>query len=135
MWSFLRTRSRRIILMTASALAGWLVVSPAGATQTVYERMAKADVVLWVQTVEGTLRLAECRVLEVLKGHHEGERIFVAFRGDNMNRERWRDRIVFEAGEQSVLLLRPALDTDLEVKAPDRFRLVSGFEGKIDLPL
>ncbi|MFQ5768189.1 MAG: HEAT repeat domain-containing protein [Acidobacteriota bacterium] len=109
--------------------AGWSV-----AGQSVYERMATADLVVRVRTIEGSLRLAECRVLEVLKGKYSRKQIFIAFRFDNMNRQHYRDRISFLDGQESILLLTPVLDAKLKVKAPDRFRLVGAFKGKIDLP-
>jgi hypothetical protein len=99
-----------------------------------YERLAQADLAVHVRTLDGTLRLAECRVLDVLKGSYPADKVFIAFRGDNMMRARWRDRIVFESGQESILLLIPAVDPAGEVKSPELYRLVGGFHGKVDLP-
>jgi len=129
------TRRLSAAVALAVALVGGLGASSVLAgTLTMYERMAQADVVAHVRIIDGTLRLAECEVLEILKGSYEGKKLFVAFRSDNMNRARWRDRIVFEDGETSLLLLIPALDELGQPKAENRFRLVGGFYGKVDLP-
>jgi hypothetical protein len=131
------TISRRpaIALALAVLVAGPLVVTSVQAgTLTMYERMAQADLVVHVRIIDGKLRLAECEVLEVLKGSYEAKKLFVAFRADNMSRARWRDRITFEDGATSLLLLVPALDEMGQPKSPDRFRLVGGVYGKVDLP-
>lgn len=101
---------------------------------TVYERMARADLVIRARTVDGALRFADCEVLEVLRGSYPARRIQIAFRLDNMLRLNWDDRIAFDDGVESILLLSPALDAAGEPLGPDRYSLVGGFLGKIDLP-
>ncbi len=107
---------------------------PAAAPETLYERLAYTDLVVHVRTVDGTLRLAECQVLEVLKGSYEDEKLFIAFRADNTQREHYRDRITFMDDEESILLLAPVLDSLGHPRAANRFRLVGKLAGKIDLP-
>ncbi len=128
--------ARRRVGLPAAALAALLLAAaPApAAVMSVYERMAQADLVVRARTIDGTLRLAECRVLEVLKGQTDLRSLYVAFRGDNMTRSRWKDRIVFEDGAESVLMLEPVVDSEGDPKALDRFRLVGGYLGKVDLP-
>ncbi|MFQ5718913.1 MAG: HEAT repeat domain-containing protein [Acidobacteriota bacterium] len=130
----LRSRSSPWIAILLVLAAGWAAHRPARAERSLYTRMAHADLVVKIRVVEGTLRLAECQVLRVLRGQYTGRTLFVAFRSDNMMRERWRDRIVFPEGSESILLLTPVVDADHRVKSADRFRLVEGFTGKIDLP-
>ena len=122
-----------LIVLLGPLLAAAATV-PVLAAPSVYARMAQADLVVHVHIVDGTLRLAECRVVQVLKGKFERPMLYVAFRADNMMRERWRDRIVFENGTDAILLLTSVVDAENQMKAGDRFRLAGGFLGKIDLP-
>lgn len=103
-------------------------------SRTLYERLAYADLAVHIRTVDGSLRLAECQVLEVLKGRLTQDTIFIAFRSDNLNRENFRDYLRFDDGKESVLLLEPVRDSLGNIKSADRFRLVGRFQGKIDLP-
>ncbi|MCZ6747055.1 MAG: HEAT repeat domain-containing protein [Acidobacteria bacterium] len=126
--------SRRMVVGVTLALGLLLPGMPAAAPGSLYERLAYADLVVHVRTLDGTLRLAECQVKEVLKGSYEGDKLFVAFRSDNTQRENFRDRIVFMDEQESILLLTPVLDSLGHPRAPNRFRLVGKLAGKIDLP-
>jgi len=119
-------------VLAAVCLAG--ESSSAAVRLTVYERMARADLVIRARTVDGAMRFADCQVLEVLRGEYPTERIQIAFRLDNMLRVNWDDRIAFDDGVESILLLTPAIDAAGEPLGPDKYSLVGGFLGKIDLP-
>ena len=116
-------------------LAGLGLGAPdAAAPQTLYERLAYADLAVHVRTIDGSLRLAECQVLTVLKGSYTGEKLYVAFRSMADNPTLTRARAVFDDDAESILLLMPSLDAEGGRHGWDRFRLVGGATGKIDLP-
>jgi hypothetical protein len=123
-----------MVLILTLALGLLLPGIGAAAPETLYERLAYTDMVVHVRTLDGTLRLAECQVLEVLKGSYAGDKLFIAFRTDNTQRENFRDRIDFMDGQESILLLAPVLDSLGHPRAANRFRLVGKLGGKIDLP-
>jgi len=122
---------RLVVLM----LLALVFVTPAGAaTRTLYERLAYADLAVHVKVIDGSLRLAECQVLGVLKGSYRGEKLFVGFRGMADNPGYTGPRAAFPDGSESILLLMPSLDAEGQRHGWDRFRLVGGATGKIDLP-
>jgi hypothetical protein len=109
--------------------------APAGAAaRTLYERLAYADLAVHVRVIDGSLRLAECQVLAVLKGTYTGEKVFIGFRGIPDNPGYLGPRATFPDGSETILLLMPSLDTDGGRHGLNRFRLVGGATGKIDLP-
>lgn len=126
--------SRRMVAGLALALGLLLPAGLSASPDTLYERLAYTDLVVHVRTLDGTLRLAECQVVEVLKGSYERDKLFIAFRADNTQRENFRDRIVFFDEQESILLLTPVRDSLGHPRAPNRFRLVGKLNGKIDLP-
>ena len=134
-WSDGRPLRRAVAVVAGAAL---LSIAPAAAADavrlTVFERMARADLVIRARTLDGAMRFADCEVLEVVRGAYPSQRIQIAFRLDNMLRPNWDDRIVFDDGVESILLLAPAIDAAGAPLGPDKFSLVGGFFGKIDLP-
>jgi hypothetical protein len=121
-------------LTLATALAFGSVESAQAATRTMYERLAYAELAVHVRTIDGSLRLAECQVLGVLKGSYRGEKLFVSFRSIVDNPAGGGPRATFPDGDESILLLMPSVNAEGQPHGFDRFRLVGGIAGKIDLP-
>ncbi|MEE9217909.1 MAG: HEAT repeat domain-containing protein [Acidobacteriota bacterium] len=119
-------------------LAGVWPVSPALADRVnldLYELTALAPLVVHGAIEEAPERLAEVRVLEVLKGEYESSRLFIAFRLINFERPYGNEKIGFEAGEEAIFCLVPLRRASGRVPHKDRFILFKGPDGKITLPL
>jgi hypothetical protein len=101
---------------------------------TLYEKPAQSDLVVRGKVVRGDLRLAEVAVDEVLKGKYERPTLFVVFRLDNFTRKNWEEKVLFQNGESVLLFLKPFEKESGERPFADRFSLVRGVQGKVDLP-
>ena len=103
------------------------------AEPTLYERIALGPLI--VHGACGSIeRRAQIDVKEVLKGAYPGSQLWVSYKTENFNRSPGSPRIEFQKDEESILVLEPERDGKRRIKAPDRFVLVSGPQGKIDLP-
>jgi hypothetical protein len=129
--------------------AGWLrllgvaaVLAAAGAPGvraellqlTLFEKPAQSDLVVRGRVIRGDLRLAEVAVEEVLKGEYERPSLFVVFRLDNFTRKNWEEKVLFRNGEPVLLFLKIFAKESGEKPYADRFSLVRGVQGKVDLP-
>lgn len=119
-------------LPLAAACAAWSIASPA-AEVTLYERIALGPLVVHGRCALGGRRAA-IDVKQVIKGAYPEKRLWVTFRSENYNRAPGTPKIEFTLGGESILVLEPEKNDDDEIKASDRFVLVGGAKGKIDLP-
>ena len=107
---------------------------PKAAGSSLYERIAAGPLV-----VRARCRLvgkrASIDVVEVFKGACSGATLQVSFRSDNYNRAPGSPRVEFQQGQESVLVLERERDDRDRLRAEDRWSLVGGWRGKIDVPL
>lgn len=138
-----RRRARRagllalpaLLLTSGVALLPGSVPARADLIQlTLYEKPAESDRVVRGRVRRGDLRLAEVEVEEVLKGLYDRPTLLVVFRLDNFTRKAWEEKVVFHNGEPVLLFLNPFEKESGERPHPDRFTLVRGVQGKVDLP-
>lgn len=101
---------------------------------TLYEKPAASDLVVRGRVRRGDLRLAEVEIDEVLKGVYDRPSLLIVFRLDNFTRKAWEEKVVFRNGAPVLLFLNPFEKESGERPHPDRFTLVRGVQGKVDLP-
>ncbi len=100
---------------------------------TLYEKIAHSTLAIHGITVSDDVKYAEIHVLEVLKGNFAEEVLQVAFRMDNFERQQGEEKIIFNKGEEVILLLEPVRVRSGRIKDPSLFRLMNRAEGKINL--
>jgi hypothetical protein len=127
-------RQRLAIAVACLALAGPPAARADLIQLTLYEKPAHSDLVVRGKVVRGDLRLAEVAVEEVLKGKYDRSSLFVVFRLDNFTRKSWEEKVQFQNGEPVLLFLKQFEKESGEKPYPDRFSLVRGVQGKVDLP-
>jgi len=104
---------------------------------TLFQLIARSDLVALVKVRDGSLRYAMVDLVEVLKGQAPATQLRIAFRDFNFSRAPNEDVIVFPMGQQEILFLVPykipRKKKDIE-KFKDLFTLNHGREGRITLP-
>ena len=121
------------IALLAAALAG--AEATADLIQlSLYEKPSESNLVVRGRVRRGDLRLAEIEVEEILKGVYDRPTLLIVFRLDNFARKPWEDKVVFRNGEPVLLFLNPFEKESGERPHPDRFTLVRGIQGKVELP-
>jgi hypothetical protein len=100
-----------------------------------HEKMSIAPLVVIGQVEADSQRMADIRVLEVLKGSYPGARLQVAYRLINFERPYGQEKIEFSEAEQVLLFLVPFEDSRGRVSRHDRFILFKGPDGKVPLPV
>ena len=125
-------------LLVAAAGAGFTAALAAteelkAVPPTLYERIASGSLV-----IRGRVRVSGKRatvdVLEIMKGSYAASTLQVAYRSDNFNRAPGSPKIEFPEGQESILVLDRERDDRDRLRAEDRWELVGGWRGKIDLP-
>ncbi|MEE9218064.1 MAG: HEAT repeat domain-containing protein [Acidobacteriota bacterium] len=101
---------------------------------TLYEKPAESELVVRGRVKRGDLRLAEIAVEQVLKGSYDRPSLWIVFRLDNFTRRAWQQKVTFYNGEPVLLFLKPFEKSTGEQPFPDRFTLVRGVQGKVELP-
>ncbi len=99
-----------------------------------FQRIARAEMVVRIRVYDGSLRFALVDVLETLKGAPPASRLRIAFRDYNSNRSPGTDMIVFPNGQEEILLLIPYSPARPTEKNKDIFDLYLGQEGRITVP-
>jgi hypothetical protein len=110
-----------------------IIKAEASPEEKLYERIAHSSLVIHGQTISDDAKYAGIHVLEVLKGDFTKENLQISFRMDNFEREREEEKIIFNNGEEIILLLEPLRDRSGRIKDPSLFRLMNRAEGKIDI--
>jgi hypothetical protein len=103
------------------------------AAPTLYERIAAGSLVVRTRC-RLTGKRATVDVLETMKGSYTAGSLQVAYRTDNFNRTPGSPKIEFQEGQESILVLERERDDRDRLRAEDRWELVGGWRGKIDLP-
>jgi len=139
-----RRRSGRIVVAAflVAALPAADSTLPSAAEEipplNLFQRVARAGLVVHVRVHEGALRFALVDVLEVLKGSAPAERLRIAFRDFNFSRPRDTDPIVFPDGQEEILFLVPYNQVPRSEKKKEKYRdlfdLLQGPQGRITVP-
>jgi len=129
-----------IPLIAAPVLSGFTLLSAEAEMPplNLFQRAARASLVVHVRVHEGALRFALVDVLEVLKGSAPAERLRIAFRDFNFSRPRGTDPITFPNGEEEILFLTPYSQVPRSQKKKEKysdvFELLLGAQGRITVP-
>ena len=127
-------RAARVASGIALLGAGLTIGAP-GASEgpTLFEKLAESPLVIHGRCRQEGVR-ATVEVLAVLKGTYKAPTLEVRYHSDNLNRDPGSQKIGFESGAESILVLEPEKSDDGRVKSETRFILAGGARGKIDLP-
>jgi hypothetical protein len=99
-----------------------------------FQKVARADLIIRARTYDGSLRFALVDVEESLKGSPPARRLRVAFRDYNFARRPGIDPIVFPSGQEEILFLSPYEASRRKDKNKDLYNLYLGSEGRITIP-
>jgi hypothetical protein len=124
---------------SAALLAGAIESSAAPAagiepTLNLFQRTARAELVVHVKVREGALKYAVVEVIEALKGEPPAPRLRIAFRDYNFSRRSGTEPIVFPDGQEEILFLVPYAGARRKPKNRDLYELFRGPEGRITVP-
>ncbi len=103
-----------------------------------FQKVARAELIVRVKTFDGSLRFALVDVQESLKGSPPGKRLRIAFRDYNFTRKPGSEPIVFPSGQEEILFLlpheQPRRKERNKEKNKDLFNLYLGEQGRITVP-
>jgi hypothetical protein len=99
-----------------------------------FQRVARAELVVHTRVREGALKLAVVEVEEVIKGHPAPTRLRISFRDFNWTRRAGVEPIVFLNGQEEILFLAIPQGSRRKEKDADIYELLYGPEGRITLP-
>lgn len=103
-----------------------------------FQRAARAQLIVHVRVRDGALRYALVDVLETLKGESQDARLRIAFRDFNFDRPRGEEPIVFLNGEEEILFLVPYSRAPRSEKKREKYRdvfeLLLGSQGRLKVP-
>lgn len=126
-------KTNMLLILLFLLLCLTIHVAKALEEKTLYEKIAHSLLAIHGLTVSDDAKYAEIHVLEVLKGNYAEESLRISFRMDNFERERGEEKIIFNKGEEAILILEPLRNRSGGIKDPSLFRLMDRAEGKIDL--
>jgi hypothetical protein len=104
------------------------------ASLNLFQRIARADLVVKVRIRNGGVRYAIVDVQESLKGSAPAPSLRIAFRDYNFFRPPGTDPIIFPDGEEDILLLVPYTEVKRTDKTRDLYELYGGPSGRYALP-
>ena len=138
-----RSTVPRAALLVAACLTA-LLASPArpaaGAAGrdepalNLFQRIARADLVVHVKVREGALKYARVEVIEALKGEPPAKELRIAFRDYNFDRPPGTEPIVLTDGREEILLLAPYGRVGRKPRNLDLYEILRGPEGRITVP-
>jgi len=138
----LPSRHRWLVALTTICVAS-RIHSPAAApvrpettvaALNLFQRIARADLVVRVHVRNGAVRYAIVDVQEVLKGSIPAPTLRIAFRDYNFFRPPGTDPILFPDGEDDILLLVPYAAVKRNEKNRDLYEPFGGPAGRFALP-
>lgn len=95
-----------------------------------FELTLRSKLVIHGKVEVGRVKKPKVFVIEVLRGDFSGDLVHIVFREINQTRMSEEKSIQFLEGQEMILFLRPAAESE----RPGRFELVRRQAGKIDLP-
>ncbi|MFQ5701727.1 MAG: HEAT repeat domain-containing protein [Acidobacteriota bacterium] len=102
---------------------------------SLYQKTARASLVIRARSLSSSTRKPRVAVLEVLKGHYEGENLrIVPHYIDYTQPLPGVEREVFTRGEESILFLVPYVDEFGRRGKPDVYAVVGAAQGKVAVP-
>ncbi|HXH28187.1 MAG TPA: hypothetical protein VNL37_04025, partial [Candidatus Polarisedimenticolia bacterium] len=99
-----------------------------------FQKIARAELVVHVRVQNGALRFAVVRVLESLKGEAPLETLRIAYRDFNFDRPPGTEPIVFPDGQEEVLFLVRDPTVRRVEKNRDIYQLYKGRQGRLTVP-
>jgi hypothetical protein len=99
-----------------------------------FQRIARAELVVHAKVREGALKYALVEVIESLKGEPPQPRLRIAFRDYNFDRPPGAEPIVFTDGQEELLFLAPYGRVKRRPKNRDLYEILRGPEGRITVP-
>lgn len=96
-----------------------------------FQMVARADLIVDVIILKGSLKYALVEVRAAIKGFPPGSRIRVAFRDYNWSRPKGEPPIVFPDGQREILFLVPQTHEKPSEKNRDLYTLFRGEAGRI----
>lgn len=122
------------LLRFCEPLAAQILNSEPARPLNLFQKIARASLVVDVIVHDGTLRFAVVDVRQALKGTPPAPRLRIAFRDYNYNRPPGVEPIVLPNGQEEVLFLVPDKQVRQKEKNRDIFELYLGQEGRIMVP-
>lgn len=102
---------------------------------TLYQKIARAPLVVRARALSDATRRPRVEVTEVFKGSPPSRILTVApHLEDQASPTPWLKREVFHKGEESILFLTPYLDEFGRDEGPDTFALLNADQGKLEVP-
>src|SRR5437762_13395435 len=102
---------RRILRVALLLFLAGTLLEVAGPEETgelgLFQLIARADLVVHVKIIEGSLKYAMVEVLEPIKGEPPSPRLRIAFRDLNWRRPAGVEAIIFPSGQEEILFLTP----------------------------
>jgi hypothetical protein len=103
-----------------------------------FQRTARATLVVHVRVRAGALKYAQVDVIRALKGEPPARSLRIAFRDYNLHRPQGGEPLVFPDGEEEILFLVPygpvPRSQRKRAKNVDLFELMLGPQGRITVP-
>jgi len=129
---------RSLGVLCTSLLALLAAAVPARAaveTLTLFQKTARAPLVVRVRALSDATRRPRMEVLEVYKGSYASGTLVVAPHfEDYASPTPWLHREAFRKGEESILFLAPYLDEFGRDEGPETFALLNADQGKLAIP-
>ncbi|HKY31074.1 MAG TPA: hypothetical protein VJV23_00965 [Candidatus Polarisedimenticolia bacterium] len=103
---------------------------------TLYQKTARAALVVRARTLTDSTRRPRLLVLEAVKGSYPERATItiVPYAQDNANPTPWLRREVFRKGEESLLFLMPYADPSGRGGGSDVFSVLGAHQGKVPVP-
>jgi len=139
MLSGLRFPVRRRAVLPAMAIAGVITASAPAIADiqplTLYQKTARATLVVKARALSDSTRRPELEVLEVIKGSYTDRTLVVAPHVEDYGSPTpWLKREVFSRGAESILFLDPYVDDFGRDEGPRTFAVLNAASGKVDVP-
>jgi hypothetical protein len=122
-----------IIFVSSGTPGGFAEIEEKGDLD-LFQRIARAELVVHVRVLEGSLKYAKVEVLRTFKGDPPVSELRIAFRDLNWARLPGEDEVVFPDGQEEILFLARNPELRPKEKNRDIFDLYQGRQGRITPP-
>lgn len=111
------------------------LVTGAVETLTLYQKTARASLVVRARALSDSTRRPEMEVIEIYKGSYSGRSLSIAPHFEDYGSPTpWLRREVFHKGEESILFLSPYRDEFGRDEGAGTFALLNADQGKLEVP-
>lgn len=102
---------------------------------TLYEKTARAPLIVRARALSDATRRPRVEVVEVLKGIYRRPTLtLVPHFEDHSSPTPWLQREIFRKGEESLFFLKPYVDEFGRSEGPEAFSVLNADQGKLELP-